>query len=84
MDNRNTPHELDEMFPAAKDALHALKTGNTHFARLAEEYHTVNRTVHRMETNVEPVADETLEVERKKRLRLLDEIAAMIDAHKKG
>lgn len=84
MDNRNTPHELDEMFPAAKDALHALKTGNAHFARLAEEYHAINRTVHRMETNIEPVADTVLEIERKKRLRLLDEIASMIDAHRKG
>lgn len=84
MDNRNTPHELDEMFPNAKDALHALKVGNPRFARLAEEYHTVNRAVHRMETNLEPVADETMETERKKRLRLLDEIAAMIDQYRKG
>ncbi|MGL4497145.1 MAG: YdcH family protein [Beijerinckiaceae bacterium] len=84
MDNRNTPHELDEMFPQARDVLHALKTGNAHFARLADEYHTINRAIHRMETHVEPVSDETMETERKKRLRLLDEIAAMIDKHRQG
>ncbi|MGL4324843.1 MAG: YdcH family protein [Beijerinckiaceae bacterium] len=83
MDNRNTPHELDEMFPKAKDAMHALKISNAHFARLADEYHAINRTVHRMETNLEPVADEILETERKKRLKLLDDIAAMLETHKK-
>jgi len=31
-----------------------------------------------METNLEPVSDETMENERKKRLRLLDEIAEII------
>jgi uncharacterized protein YdcH (DUF465 family) len=31
-----------------------------------------------METNVEPVSDETMENKRKKRLALLDEISAMI------
>jgi hypothetical protein len=78
MDNRNTPHELDEMFPADKATIHYLKTHDAHFARLAERYHAVNRAVHRMETNVEPAADETIEGERKLRLRLLDEISAII------
>jgi uncharacterized protein YdcH (DUF465 family) len=57
MDNRNTPHELDEMFPQAKAAMHELKTHNAHFARLADEYHLINRAIHRMETNVEPTSD---------------------------
>ena len=83
MDNRNTPHELDEMFPQDKAAIHALKLSNAHFARLADEYHQVNRTVHRMETNLEPAADETIENERKKRLRLLDQIAGMLGANRK-
>lgn len=82
-DNRNTPHELDEMFPGAKDVIHQLKLNDHHFARLADEYHQINRSVHRMETNVEPVADETMETERKKRLHLLDQISAIISQHKK-
>lgn len=84
MDNRNTPHELDEMFPQAKAAMHELKTHNAHFARLADEYHLINRAIHRMETNVEPTSDEVMETERKKRLKLLDEISMMIEAHKKA
>ncbi len=82
MDNRNTPNELDEMFPNAKAVLHELKLRNGHFARLAEDYHQVNRLVHRMETNIEPAADEIVEAERKKRLHLLDQIAKMIQDQK--
>ena len=78
MDNRNTPHELDEMFPQAKAVIHELKMKNAHFAKLADEYHQLNRAIHRMETNLEPTSDEVMETERKKRLRLLDEISGML------
>lgn len=76
--NRNTPNELDEMFPAQKARIHDLKLGNAHFARLASAYHEVNRLVHRMETEVEPASDERMETARKQRLKLLDEIQAML------
>jgi uncharacterized protein YdcH (DUF465 family) len=78
LENRNTPNELDEMFPAARSVIHQLKQSDAHFAKLADQYHEINRAVHRMETNVEPVSDETMENKRKKRLALLDEISAII------
>lgn len=71
-------HELHEEFPDQAEAIHALKAENAHFARLAEEYHTLNRAIHRMETNVEPVDDATLEDAKKKRLALKDEIAGFL------
>jgi uncharacterized protein YdcH (DUF465 family) len=58
--------------------IHQLKQSDSHFAKLADQYHEINRSVHRMETNVEPVSDETMENERKKRLALLDELSAII------
>ncbi|WP_415717549.1 YdcH family protein [Roseibium sp.] len=76
----HVPHELHEEFPEAVETLHQLKTSDTHFARLADEYHTVNREVHRIETNVTPAADEVLEDLKKKRLRLKDQIAALLAA----
>ncbi len=76
----HVPHELHEEFPEAADALHTLKTNDAHFVRLADEYHTVNREVHRIETNVEPAADAVLEDLKKKRLYLKDQIAAMLAA----
>jgi hypothetical protein len=76
----HVPHELHEEFPEAAETLHALKTNDAHFARLADEYHAVNREVHRIETDVEPTSDEVLEDLKKKRLNLKDQIAAILAA----
>ncbi|WP_406645468.1 DUF465 domain-containing protein [Aliisedimentitalea scapharcae] len=70
----HTPHELAEEFPDKVDAISALKQSDAHFAKLSEEYHEINRAVHRAETNVEPI-EELAEVDlRKKRAALKDEI----------
>jgi uncharacterized protein YdcH (DUF465 family) len=74
----HTPHELADTFPEAAAALHRLKLANAHFAQLAERHHVVNRTIHRIETEVEAAGDERLEALKKERLNLLDEIAAML------
>ncbi len=70
----NTPHDLAEEFPAEAAKISALKQKDAHFARLLEEYHEVNRAVHRAETRVE-VIDEAAEHElRQRRMRLKDQI----------
>lgn len=76
----HVPHELHEEFPDAGDALHRLKTSDAHFARLADEYHEINRHVHRIESEVEATSDEVLEDLKKKRLLLKDKIAALLAA----
>jgi len=74
----HTPHELAEEFPEKVEQMSQLKQTDAHFARLADEYHEINRTVHRAETNVEPM-EELAEVElRKKRAALKDEIWAIL------
>lgn len=73
-------HELHEEFPEKAEAIHTLKAGNAHFARIAEEYHELNRAIHRIETDVEPADDATLEDLKKKRLSLKDEIAQFLAA----
>ncbi|MEQ9260640.1 MAG: YdcH family protein [Roseovarius sp.] len=76
----HTPHELHEEFPEHGDRITELKTSNAHFARLFDEYHELNRAVHRAETNVAPV-EELTEVEmRKKRAHLKDELYRMLVA----
>jgi len=76
----HTRHELAEEFPDAGEKIHALKMSNPHFARLAEEYHDVNRHIHRHESGVQP-ASETHETElRKRRIVLKDELYAMLKA----
>ena len=74
----HVPHELVEEFPGKNDAIHALKASNAHFARVAERYSDVNRTIVRMESNVEPADDFTIETLKKERLKLIDEIAVFL------
>ncbi len=70
----HTPHELAEEFPAEVEKMHKLKLEDAHFAKLFDDYHEVNRAVHRAETLVEPT-DAAHENElRQKRARLKDAI----------
>ncbi|GAA5072290.1 YdcH family protein [Roseibacterium beibuensis] len=74
----NTPHLLAEEFPNDADKIHTLKMSDPHFSKLMDEYHEVNRAVHRAETGVEPI-DQSAETQmRKERMRLKDEIAGML------
>ncbi|MEL6206238.1 MAG: YdcH family protein [Pseudomonadota bacterium] len=77
----HVPHELAEDFPEAVDLIHRLKQEDPHFARLADAYHDVNRQVHRAECDIEPMDDAGITVLRKERMRLKDEIAALLRAH---
>lgn len=74
----NTPHELAEEFPEHVATMHDLKISDAHFAKLFEEYHEVNRAIHRAETNVEPVGDTHMETMRKTRMALKDKIYGML------
>ncbi|MBV1926096.1 MAG: DUF465 domain-containing protein [Rhodobacteraceae bacterium] len=70
----HTPHELAEEFPDKVEKMSKLKQSDAHFARLHDEYHELNRTIHRAETNVEPMEDLAGVELRKKRAMLKDEI----------
>ncbi|MDJ1017185.1 MAG: DUF465 domain-containing protein [Paracoccaceae bacterium] len=76
----HVPHELAEEFPEHSDRMHDLKASDAHFARLFDEYHEINRAVHRAETNLEPM-ESLAEVDlRKKRAFLKDQIWAYLAA----
>lgn len=76
----HTPHELHEEFPEHATRITELKTTNAHFARLVDEYHEVNRAVHRAETNVEPTDDFHETELRKKRSVLKDQVWGILSA----
>ena len=75
----NSPNDLLEDFPDKRDRIHQLKTSDNRFARLYEEYNELNRTIHRVETRVEPQTDEAEEELKRRRLQIKDEIMAMLD-----
>lgn len=76
----HVPHELAEEFPTQIDRMHQLKQSDAHFAKLFDDYHDINRAVHRAETNVEPL-DSMAETDlRKKRAHLKDQIWGYLSA----
>lgn len=74
----HVPHELNEEFPEFAEKISALKQENAHFAKLADDYHEVNRAVHRAETLVAPVGQFAEEDMRKRRAALKDEIYRLL------
>lgn len=76
----NTPHDLHAEFPEYAEAITALKTSDSRFARLAAQYHEVNDMIHRAETNIDPMEDLAMIDLRKTRGRLRDDIYAALKA----
>jgi uncharacterized protein YdcH (DUF465 family) len=73
-------HDILHEFPEFKDKISELKTGNTHFRKLFDEYHEVDHAVHRAETDTEPTTDVHLNELRLKRVQLKDQIYALLKA----
>lgn len=76
----HVPHELKEEFPEFSDKMHDLKMSDAHFAKLAEEYHIINRDIHRLENGDEHVSQFSEEDLRKRRMALKDEIYGLLKA----
>lgn len=76
--SQHTPNELTEIFKRDRDLLTRLKAEDAHYARLADQYHEVNREVHRIESEAEAASDERTEMLKKQRLALLDELTTII------
>lgn len=73
-------HDLQHDFPEFHERIHVLKTSNTHFARLFDEYHEVDREVRRIEQEVETPSDVYTEDLKKRRVKLKDELYGMLRA----
>ena len=75
-------HDLHHEFPEYGEAIHQLKTSSSHFLKLFDEYHRVNKDIRRIEENNEPVTDAALEELKRQRLKFKDELHAMLRAVK--
>ena len=74
----HTPHELADDFPQDKDRIQEMKRVSPHFAKLANRYHEINRSIHRMEERIEPVTDATEFALRRERMMLKDQLYSML------
>jgi uncharacterized protein YdcH (DUF465 family) len=76
----HTPHELAADFPELAPRIHEMKERDAHFSKRLDEYHEINRQVHRAETEVEPMSQEVETELRKKRAALKDELYRILTA----
>ena len=74
----HTPHELNEEFSQQAEQIAALKLSDAHFAKMSDDYHRLNRAIHRAETDVEPTSDDNMQKMRRERLALKDQIAVYL------
>lgn len=71
-------HDLAHEFPELKEQIHNLKVSNAHFARLFEEYENLDKEIYRIEEQIENTSDTYMEDLKKKRLKVKDELYAML------
>ncbi|WP_086481420.1 YdcH family protein [Oceanospirillum sanctuarii] len=71
-------HDLLSELPEFKEQIHELKVGNAHFRKLFDEYHDLTKDVENMESEQKPVATEVEEAAKLRRLKLKDEMFAML------
>ena len=73
-------HDLLHEFPDLEQKIAALRADNPEFARLMDEYDSLDARVRSIEELGSPVADETIEELKKQRLHLKDALYDMIRA----
>lgn len=71
-------HDLLSELPEYKEQIHELKVGNAHFRKLFDEYHELTKEVENMESEQKPVTTEVEEAAKLRRLKLKDEMFAML------
>lgn len=71
-------HHLHNEFPEFHDQIRELKMHDRHFSKLFDEYHTLDRSVRRIEDAAEVCSDEHLETLKLRRLHVKDELYVML------
>ena len=72
-------HDLHHELPEFNDQIHELKTTNNHFRKLFDDYHIVNKEIHRLEASG-VFTDSELTILRQRRLNLKDELVSIIES----
>lgn len=66
------------MFPEYRELISQLKANDRHFDHLFSKHHELDQKIQLMEANVEPASHEDIEVLKKKKLRLKDEMYELL------
>jgi uncharacterized protein YdcH (DUF465 family) len=71
-------HNLVHEFPEYKDKIHELKISDPEFAKLFAKYNDIDKEIYRIEMQIENTSDEYLEGLKIRRVKLKDELYAML------
>ncbi|OQS33837.1 YdcH family protein [Chromobacterium haemolyticum] len=66
------------MFPKYRELISKLKTEDDHFTRLFNKHNDLDQKIKNMEARIEPSADFEIENLKKEKLRLKDELYAIL------
>lgn len=66
------------MFPEYRELISQLQANDPRFDHLVGKHHELDRKIQLMEAHVEPASHEDIEVLKKKKLRLKDEIYELL------
>lgn len=75
-------HALVNDLPEYKDAIHALKVSDAHFAKLMDQYHDITREVEKAENAGNAISDEAGHDLKARRVKLKDELLQMLTNQK--
>jgi len=78
MSTTHLDQALAEEFADKAEAIHALKVSNPHFRTLLEQNHDLWKQIQQIQKGIAAAEDSVLEDLEKRRLNLLDQIAAQI------
>ncbi|MEO6018060.1 MAG: DUF465 domain-containing protein [Polaromonas sp.] len=67
-------HDIAHEFPQYLDKMHELKKADSHFAKLFAEYDEDDHAIKKYELGAAVISDEALEVLKKQRLHIKDQI----------
>jgi len=77
-------HELHHEFPEFMDVMQVLRSSDSRFSQMFDEYHSLTSEVERLEEEDIPVGDFTIETMKKARARLKDKMYQILVANKKS
>jgi uncharacterized protein len=67
-------HDIAHEFPEYLEKIRSLKSSDAHFAKLFDEYDQDNHAIKKYELGSAVISEDALEVLKKKRLKLKDQI----------
>ena len=75
-------HELHHEFPEFLDAMQVLRSSDSQFSQMFDEYHSLTTQVEHLEEEDVPVDDFTIEEMKKARVKLKDKMYKLLVAHR--